>query len=82
MADSGNRERHTERWLVPAVIVAFCAIAIAITLTFDQMPPILKRGIQPSDFPQLIAGLILLLTALMVWRDPVRVFEAITPTAL
>ncbi|MEL6264535.1 MAG: tripartite tricarboxylate transporter TctB family protein [Pseudomonadota bacterium] len=69
-----------ERWLVPAVIVAFAIGAIAVSTTFDRMPPILKRGIQPSDFPQLIAGLIIALTALGVWLDPVRVSERIGAT--
>jgi len=39
------------------------------------MPPILKRGIQPSDFPQLILGMITCLTLAMVWLDPIRVRE-------
>ena len=64
--------RTLERWLVPAVIVAFCLAAIWATTLFDRMPPILKRGIQPSDFPQLVLGTIILCTALMAWRDPVR----------
>ena len=44
-------ERHLERWLVPAAIIVFCACAWWVTTGFDRMPPILKRGIQPSDFP-------------------------------
>lgn len=67
--------RHLERWLVPAVIIAFCLAAFWITTGFDRMPPILKRGIQPSDFPQLVAGLIVVLTLLMVLIDPVRVAD-------
>lgn len=42
------------------------------------MPPILKRGIQPSDFPQLVCLLIVSLTLLMVWKDPVRIVERVT----
>ena len=64
--------RILERWLVPALIIAFCVAAIWATTLFDRMPPILKRGIQPSDFPQLVLGTIILCTALMAWRDPVR----------
>ena len=67
--------RHLERWLVPAVIIAFCLVAFWVTTGFDRMPPILKRGIQPSDFPQLIAGLIIALTGLMALVDPVRVAD-------
>ncbi len=73
-------DQHTgrlERWLVPAVIIVLCLTAYWITTGFDRMPPILKRGIQPSDFPQLIAGLIIFLTALMVFTDPVAVADRI-----
>ena len=56
---------------MPALILIFCAAAYFLTTDFERMPPILKRGIQPSDFPQLIAGLIAGLTILMMLRDPV-----------
>lgn len=75
MKDKG--EIHLERWLVPAAIIAFCLGTWWITTGFDRMPPILKRGIQPSDFPQLIAGLIIFLTLLMMVLDPVRVAERV-----
>lgn len=68
-----NNVHHLERWLVPAVIVAFCAAVWWITTGFERMPPILKRGIQPSDFPQLVAALIVFLTILTTIFDPVRV---------
>jgi putative tricarboxylic transport membrane protein len=68
------------RWLVPLVIVLFCAVAIYMTTTFAKMPPILKRGIQPADFPRLVCLLIVALTILMVWRDPVRQIERIAST--
>ena len=71
MAEPRGPENPLVRWLVPAVVIAFSAAAIGISETFDRMPPILKRGIQPSDFPQLTAGLIIALTVLMVWREPV-----------
>ncbi len=69
---TGNNGRTFERWLIPAVIIAFCTAAYWITAGFDRMPPILKRGIQPSDFPQLTAGFIVILTLLMAVFDPVR----------
>ncbi len=62
----------TESWVVPLVIVAFCGFAYWLTTEFARMPPILKRGIQPSDFPQLLIFLMVGLTALIVWKDPVR----------
>jgi len=70
------REKNSaESWLVATVIVAFCLATLWLTLSFEKMPPILKRGIQPSDFPQLVCGLIVLLTGYMLWRDPVKVVE-------
>jgi len=57
------------RHAVPLIIIAFCAFSIWQTTMFDRVPPILKRGIQPSDFPQLIAGLIIALSVLL-WLRP------------
>ena len=70
------------RWIVPAVLLALAGAAFWVTTGFDRMPPILKRGIQPADFPQLVAGLIAALTLLMVWRDPVRVTAGLDRTTL
>lgn len=70
------REKNSpESWLVATVIVAFCLATLWLTLSFERMPPILKRGIQPSDFPQLVCWTIILLTAYMLWRDPVKVTQ-------
>ncbi|MBO6759017.1 MAG: tripartite tricarboxylate transporter TctB family protein [Roseibium sp.] len=76
-----DKQAHGQlvRWLVPLAIIAFCALAIVISTTFERMPPILKRGIQPSDFPQLVAGLIILLALLSIWREPVRLTERLGP---
>lgn len=55
-------------YAIPTVIIAFCALAFWLSTQFDRVPPILKRGIQPSDFPQLIIGLIILLSlSLFIW---------------
>ena len=70
MTDPSGARGWAARWLVPAGILALSAAAILISTTFDRMPPILKRGIQPADFPQLVAVLIIALVALMAWRDP------------
>lgn len=68
---SNARARRT-RWLLAGGIICFSLIAFWVTTTFETVPPILKRGIQPSDFPQLIAGLIIALALLMgvINRDP------------
>lgn len=73
-----DKATRIARWAVPLVLIAFAVAAIYISTTFKKMPPILKRGIQPSDFPQLICGLIIALTLLMAWRDPVRMTENVT----
>lgn len=70
-----STKRTTESWLVGLVIIIFCLSAIWLSLSFEKMPPILKRGIQPADFPQMVLGLIILLTLYMLWRDPVRIVE-------
>lgn len=73
--DSEKHGHRLERWLIPVLIIAFCVAAFWVSTTFKTMPPILKRGIQPADFPQLLIGVLILLTLLMVWKDPIRVKE-------
>ena len=80
MSNPTDSRRHVERWLVPILIIAFCVGAFWLTTTFKKMPPILKRGIQPSDFPQLLLAVIVLLTLAMMWVDPVRVKERLQGT--
>lgn len=70
--EDGNR---FERWFIPCLIITFCGVAYWLTTTFKTMPPILKRGIQPSDFPQLLLVVLVLLTLAMVWKDPIRIKE-------
>ena len=72
---STSKQRTIESWLVALAIIVFCIAAIWLSLSFEKMPPILKRGIQPADFPQQVCVFIILLTAYMVWRDPVTVVE-------
>lgn len=65
LSDPDRRSALT-RFALAAIIIAFAALAIWATTFFERVPPILKRGIQPSDFPQLIAGLMIGLALLMV----------------
>ena len=65
---------------MPLAIVLFCAAAFYVSTTFRKMPPILKRGIQPSDFPQLLLISIVGMTLLMAWLDPVRIKEKLQNT--
>ena len=71
-----------ERWLIPVLILVFCGATYWVSTTFKTMPPILKRGIQPSDFPQLLVLLLVFLTLLMVWKDPVRVRDRLMGSTL
>lgn len=70
------------RWIAPIALIALALGAIYVSTTFKRMPPILKRGIQPSDFPQLISGLIIFLTLLMAWFDPVKLTERVSRQTL
>lgn len=58
------RRRAVSSLIAPLTILVFCAAAYWLTTTFDRVPPILKRGIQPADFPQLV---ILLMAGLAIW---------------
>jgi hypothetical protein len=82
MQDSSAKSDRLARWLVPLALIGFACVAIYISTTFKKMPPILKRGIQPSDFPQLICGLIIALSLLMVWFDPARMQERVSAKTL
>lgn len=64
--------------LVPMIIICFASGAIYISTTFKKMPEILKRGIQPSDFPQLVCALIIGLCIVMILRDPIKLSERIS----
>ena len=84
-SDSERNTKGTtiESWVVPLVIIIFCGFTYWLTTEFARMPPILKRGIQPSDFPQLLIALMLGLTALIVWKDPIKVSDKIpNPTLI
>lgn len=56
------------RYAVPLGIIAFCLGAFWLTTQFDRVPPILLRGMQPSDFPQLVLILIMLMAGLVMLR--------------
>lgn len=75
-------KHNFEPWVVNSLILSFCGASFWISTTFDRMPPILKRGIQPSDFPQLILILILILTVAMIWFDPIIVDERLDSKTL
>ena len=49
------------------VILFFSIFAFIITFTFDEVPPILNRGIQPATFPKALLILIISLTCLVYY---------------
>ncbi len=65
------------RYAVPCGIIIFCLVAYWLSTQFDRVPPIFVRGMQPSDFPQLILMLIIALSVCVmifdrpVTRDPI-----------
>lgn len=70
--------RHISNYLIPLGIIAFCVLAYWLSTQFERVPPILKRGMQPSDFPQLIIGLIVMLSAWLIFRDESKAPERLT----
>ena len=80
-AGSQRRRPHSDIWVAVAIFV-FCAIAFALTTRFDEIPATLAQGMQAAAFPQLVIGVIVVLTLVMMWlsrtrADPAR--EKIPP---
>ena len=50
-------------FIVSAVIILISSILLYFTFTFDIVPPILNRGIQPATFPK---ALLILIIALII----------------
>ncbi len=51
--------------IVSFVIILISSILLYFTFTFDLVPPILNRGIQPATFPKALLILIILLTLII-----------------
>lgn len=79
---SDEKKRQHERWVIPLLMLVFFVTAFIISMSFEKMPPILKRGIQPSDFPQLLLIVLIILTLVMVWFDPVQVRDKLESSVL
>ena len=50
---------------VSFLIIIVCSILLLATLSFDTVPPILNRGIQPATFPKGLLILIMFLTSII-----------------
>lgn len=57
------------RYAVPCGTIVFCLIAYGLTMQFDRVPPILLRGMQPEDFPQMVLLLIMALSIMVMIFD-------------
>ena len=56
-----------DSFIVSFIIIFISSILLFITFTFDIVPPILNRGIQPATFPKALLVLIILLTFLIYY---------------
>ena len=79
---AGRRRIHSD-FVIAIVIVAFCALIYAITITFPSMPAMLAMGMGPEVFPRLLLGLMVVLAGLLAVlargkADEVR--EPVPPT--
>jgi putative tricarboxylic transport membrane protein len=61
------------RFAVPCGTIVFCLLAYWLSTQFDRVPPILLRGMQPEDFPQMVLLLIMALSVLvMIFDKPIE----------
>lgn len=72
------RRRDISRYSISLGIIAFCAWAYWLSTQFERVPPILKRGMQPEDFPQLVIGLIIMLSTWLIFRDDSKAPERLS----
>ncbi len=62
-------------FIVGACVLAFCAAAYAVTLTFKEAPAALAQNVQPATFPRLVISVIAVFSvALMAlsFRQPAK----------
>ena len=55
----------TDSFKVLSLIIIISSILLIVTFTFDIVPPILNRGIQPATFPKALLVLIICLTLIV-----------------
>ncbi len=55
----------TDSFKVLSLIIITSFILLIVTFTFDIVPPILNRGIQPATFPKALLVLIIFLTSIV-----------------
>ena len=55
----------TNSFKVSSLIIIISSVLLIVTFTFDIVPPILNRGIQPATFPKALLVLIICLTSIV-----------------
>lgn len=70
--DTDKHSSRLSRFGIPIGIICVSLWAFWQSTQFDRVPPILKRGMQPEDFPQLVIGLIICLAVLLIFTDHER----------
>lgn len=61
--------RLLRRSAIPLVILILGALVIVLAMQFRDLPPVLRRGMQPSWFPIGVAMLIMGLAVMLFWRQ-------------
>ena len=55
--------------VIAAVIVAFAALVWFLTLSFDGVPAVVAGGMSPETFPRLLAGILVVLAAVLAFMS-------------
>ena len=64
-----------DEFKVSFIIIFISTILLISTFTFDIVPPILNRGIQPATFPKGLLVLIIILTSIVYYLSLKRPWE-------
>lgn len=67
-------------FVVGACVLAFCAAAYAVTLSFKEAPPALAQNVQPATFPRLVISVIAVLSGVLMalsFRLPVKALKPV-----
>jgi hypothetical protein len=62
-----------------AAVLAFCAVAFTVTLTFETVPDAIAQGMQPAGFPQLVIATMVGLALLVAWQTRAGVIGGAPP---
>ena len=73
-----NKSLHfffKDEFKVSFIIILISTILLITTFTFDIVPPILNRGIQPATFPKGLLVLIIFLTSIVYYLSLKKPWE-------